>query len=370
MGAIIVYITIHDWKQTMRFAPVVGRLLLFFSIANLQPCSGHEPTTVRVIVLDYDPALTTKGNVRLTLHQHWQDPEMLTKQLVRSLKEASGGFAHYQVVDFLHVNEYPQKRDGFTYSETSFLALWADKARAHQPDAISYAALFRRHHLLDRIRREQIREVWLWGAPYFGADEYAVKIPGDRVYYPSDNPWFYRPYDIPDCGQTIWVMGFSYERGEAEALHSFGHRVEGILALTIGRGVWDHRKNPNNPWTRFTRLDKDFPGSSQVGNVHFPPNGKSDYDYDRKDFVTSGADDWLKYPKLTGETRRLNCEAWGGPDYHCNYMKWWLRHLPRADGTTGGTDNNWWQYVVNYDDAVGRLPPPGGRLQPPGQMMH
>ena len=89
-------------------------------------------------------------------------------------------------------------------------------------------------------------EVWLWGAPYFAWDELHWKTPGDKIPYQTDNPWFYRPYDIPDLGKTVWIMGWNYERGEGEMLESYCHRIESVLSLTVGKGVWDPKsKQPN-----------------------------------------------------------------------------------------------------------------------------
>ena len=34
-------------------------------------------------------------------------------------------------------------------------------------------------------------------------------------------------------------MGFNYEVGEDNALHSFGHRCEGVIAMTVGCGIWN-----------------------------------------------------------------------------------------------------------------------------------
>jgi S-(hydroxymethyl)glutathione dehydrogenase/alcohol dehydrogenase len=61
-------------------------------------------------------------------------------------------------------------------------------------------------------------------------DELHWKTPGDKVPYQTDNPWFYRPYDIPDIGRTVWVMGWNYERGEGEMLESYCHRIESVLS--------------------------------------------------------------------------------------------------------------------------------------------
>jgi hypothetical protein len=336
---------------------------LVFVFIGTQSCAATliEHKSIKVIVLDYDPILRTKGGVRLHEYMKWSDPRLHTVSIVKHLREASGGFADYKVVEFIEVDAFPEKRDGFNYTEQTFLEMWANRDKAHQPDTVSYAAIFRKFNLVERIKKEGIQEIWLWGAPYFGTDEYAMKIPGDLIYFPTDNPWFYRPYDIPECGKTVWVMGWNYERGEAEALHSYGHRCEGILSLTVGKGIWDNKKTPNNIWNRFTHLAMDFPDDAQVGNVHGGPNAKGGYDYAQKETVMSAADDWLKYPRLTGAKKPVNAETWGGPDYHLNYMRWWLNHLPRVPGRTDGFHNNWWQYVANYDEAVRKMPPPGGK---------
>jgi hypothetical protein len=317
--------------------------------------------TVRLLVLNYDPELREHGGVSLRQFFKWNDPRPMTTNLVQYLKEASGGYANYQIVDWVDLNAWPQKRDGFRYDERSFLEMWKDKKKAHNPDGVSYAAIFKELNLPERIRRENIGEIWIWGAPYFGTDEYAMKIPQDQLFYPTDNAWFYRPYDIPDCGRTIWVMGFNYERGEDNALHSYGHRCEGILSLTLGRGIWNGPAGATNVWSRFTRQADKFPDDAQVGNVHGGPNAQAGYDYGQTNTVLSGADDWFHYPNLKGERKPVNGDTWGKP-HHLNFMRWWLNHLPKATGETDGFYNNWWRYIVVYDSAVKTLPPPGGQL--------
>jgi hypothetical protein len=42
---------------------------------------------------------------------------------------------------------------------------------------------------------------------------------------------------------------------------------------------------------------------------------------------------------------------------------WWMTHLPHGSGVTGGFYNNWWQYIVNYDQAIKDLPPPGATFE-------
>ena len=339
------------------------KLILLAVLAALS-CAAVEREksicTVRIVAINYDPILREHGGVRLSRHMKWNDARAMTTNLMRYLGESSGGYADYRLVDFVDVDAWPQKRDGFRYDEASFLAMWKDRKKAHQPDSVSYAAIFKEQNLAARIAKENISEIWIWGAPYFGTDEYAMKIPGDQVFYETKNAWFYRPYDIPECGRTVWVMGFNYEVSEDNALHSYGHRCEGILALTIGRGVWDGKAGETNVWSRFTRQADKFPEDAQVGNVHGGPNAKSGYDYGQTNVVLSGADDWFEFPNLKGTKKPVNCETWGKP-HHLNYMKWWLNHLPKNAGETAGFYNNWWRYVIDYDAAVKMFPPPEGR---------
>jgi len=354
------------FRITLLLALGIG--IVFTPVASLhatEPAGPGRRATdkrpINLLVVNYDPILKQHDGVRLSRHLKWNDPRPMTTNLMRYLRESSGGFADYHLVDWIDVDGFPQKRDGFRYDEASFLAMWKDKKTAHQPDGVSYAAIFRELNLSERVRREDIRDIWVWGAPYFGTDEYAMKIPGDETFYSTDNPWFYRPYDVPDCGRTVWVMGFNYEVGEDNALHSFGHRCEGILALTVGRGIWKDQAGETNAWNRFTRQADKFPNDAQVGNVHGGPNAKSGYDYGQTNVVMSGADDWFHYPHLTGAKKPVNCDTWGKP-HHLNFQRWWLNHLPRNAGVTEGFYNNWWRYIVDYDAAVKELPPPGGKL--------
>jgi hypothetical protein len=342
---------------------IVAATLFAFCLAMVHPVrAGTAERHVNVIAVNYDPVLAEHGGVTLRKFMKWSDPRIMTTNLLRYIRESSGGYAQYHLVDFIDVNAFPAKRDGFRYSEQSFLEMWKDRKKVHQPDAFSYAAMFKELDLKQRIGRDEITEIWVWGAPYFGTDEYAMKIPGDQLFFQTDNAWFYRPYDIPDCGRTVWVMGFNYEVGEDNALHSFGHRCEGILSLTVGRGTWDGKAGETNAWSRFTRQADKYPNDAQAGNVHGGPNARSGYDYSQTNIVLSGADDWLNYPNFTGVRKPVNCDTWGKP-HHLSFQRWWLAHLPKNSGTTAGFYNNWWRYIVDYDAAVAELPPPGGHRE-------
>jgi hypothetical protein len=108
--------------------------------------------TVRVLVINYDPIV--QNGTRLSRHMKWNDPRLITTNLVSDLRACSGGHAQYEIVDFIDVDAFPQKRDGFRYNEATFLEMWKDRKKAHQPDAVSYAAIFKEQNLLERIKKE------------------------------------------------------------------------------------------------------------------------------------------------------------------------------------------------------------------------
>ena len=141
-------------------------------------------------------------------------------------------------------------------------------------------------------------------------------------------------------------MGFSYERGVGEMLEDLGHRAKSIMAHIAERSP-----KVRSLWQRFTRYDKITPGQAEVGTVHFAPNSERDYDWGNRRSVPSRCDAWLHFPELDGEPRRVNCSEWGDGDTRLHH-RWWLNHLPRVSGATGGFSNNWWRYITQVDDPT------------------
>ncbi|MHB9077612.1 MAG: hypothetical protein ACYC3X_08950 [Pirellulaceae bacterium] len=317
---------------------------------------------LNVLVIVIDPVLKTKNNRKLHEHMQRSDPYKLTLKLVEDLRVASHGYVNYHVVDMIEYDGFTQFKNGFTYTEEKYLHMWEHDREAANPGMTSFKWLFDKFDLPKCIAEKNIAEIWLWGAPYMQWDELHWKIPGDKVPYQTDNPWFYRPYDIPDVGRSTWIMGFSYERGEGEALEDFCHRIESVMSLTVGKGVWDAKKNSDNVWNRFTRTDKTHPGESEVGSCHEAPNSADGYDWDNPREVWTYADDWLTYPVLPRKKKLLNAESGGWKGIVGHHM-WFMQHLPHTAGVKDGFYNNWWQYIVNYDEAIQKLPPPGATFE-------
>ncbi len=313
---------------------------------SVYPPEGIGRKLARVIVVNYNPSVPSENGRSLTEVMGWNDPRELSAKLIEDIRIASGGYINYEIAEWIDVDGCPPWRSGFRYRPDDLLA----DIRAQtwkQGDGTSYAAVLEENGLLEKIPALGVTEVWLWGAPGMHWDEYAMFIPNrDAVLPPTDNPWFYRPYDIPDLGRTLWVMGFNYERGEGEMLESYAHRCEGILSLAVAGGVWDNKRD--DPWNVFTRVDKDFPGESHAGGVHYAPNSASDYDWGNERYVETYALDWRYYPNLRGTKALMNCHDGWGPDI-ITHHRWWLGLLPKAPGETEYGLNNWWVYCADFD---------------------
>jgi len=161
------------------------------------------------------------------------------------------------------------------------------------------------------------------------------------------------PYPGVNTDRPFAVMGFNYERGLTEMLHSNGHRSENHMKKAYNN-TWNEA-NPQTNWDYFTANVTKTTNTTiyGVGNIHFPPNGASDYDYGNSNQVTSTALDWTNYPNLTGATTIVDKNIWGGSDYHLNFMKFWYDLLPNADGiNSDGRMNNWWKYIYDFSSYL------------------
>ena len=186
-------------------APLLAAIGLFGFIARISAGEAASATslttqTVNVLVISFDPVLKTRQNLKLHQYMKWSDPWKLTDKMVEDARVCSGGYVDYRVVEKIDYDGFTTFRDGFTYTEETFLEMWEkDRKKANQ-GMTSFKWLFQKFDLAAKIKAQNLREIWLWGAPYMQWDELHWKTPGDKVPYQTDNPWFYRPYDIPESG--------------------------------------------------------------------------------------------------------------------------------------------------------------------------
>jgi hypothetical protein len=290
--------------------------------------SSAGPVRVQLIILD--PTLPGHGGQRLSTFMHWNDPDALNGQLIDEMAGASHGRARYQVAERRLVDEFPAKIDGYRFDEGSYLACLADGSTCHQPQNVDYVALLNEFGSCEKRDKGRIDETWVWGAPGFGFWE--STLAGDGAFWFNSSP-----VEGSTCHRLLPIMGFNYERTVDLAMHSYGHRMESTMDHAFGY-------RPNNPWRRYIRYDAQLSGQGACGNVHFPPNGTSDYDYGNNAQVSSSCDSWSNWPAAPGASTIVSCATWGCSQL--GYMRWWLGHLPTGPGATNGVANDWWQSIL------------------------
>lgn len=319
--------------------PVLAAALLSTSLAAAAPGARRRdrPISPRVLLLTFNPRIEAEGGRRLAEVCGWRDPETLTREFIADLRECSGGFVQYRLVENLVADSFPLKKDGFRYTDESYLQCFRTRRGWHQPDAIDYPELIRAFELTRRVERREIDEVWIWGMPYAGL--YESTMAGRAAYFCNSPPLL-----EVDSQRPFILMGFNYERGVGGMLENLGHRAESIMRRVYGS--WEPEET--HAWNRFTLYDRVSPGRAACGNLHFAPNSARDYDWGNKRAVLSSADDWLNYPQLTGKKRLMTCADWGSGDIR-QHHRWWFTRLPKASGRgPDGKQANWWKYVVDF----------------------
>ncbi len=315
-----------------------------------------QPMVLPVAVVLQDQIIDKTNKRRIHQVRGWADPLVLVYQLVEEFYQCSDGVIQYQIVEIHDDVQCFSRLDGKFMSLDTLAYFFGPGGRLYgrtTPGTLQYmaeiedrvkfdyAAMIDYHHFDQRRNEGRITEVWVYTFPFGGMWESQLVGPGAFWY---NSP----PMNHPGLRRLLPVMGWNYERGIAEALESYGHRSESALAHTYGR--WDPRAAAPNNWEIYTTIDKIKPGQAHVGNIHYPPNGMSDYDFNNHRYVTTYADNWKRYPILLDQTRVINCSEWGCS--HLGYMRWWYSHLPRFVGVTDGILNNWWHYIVDYEGAV------------------
>lgn len=293
------------------------------------------PVTRKVCLIIIDPIITTQGSRRLSQVMGWNDADRLVDDLIADLCEVSHGYANFEIVERVLVNEFPIKADGYAYTGEEYLRCMRQRSGFHQPDAVDYERILFEQNLAQKVQSGAIDECWTVSFPYAGF--YESRMAGPNAF------WCNAPAleNSEASGRRYIIMAFNYERGVGEMLESMGHRAESILETTF-------RNTPAalNLYKRYIRHQKSHPGQAEVGSVHYAPNSRQDYDWGNPTPVQSKCRSWAKFPDLTDPPVVVDCQEWGNGDIRAHH-KWWFKLMPHLAGSANGIYNNWWEYIVD-----------------------
>ena len=173
------------------------------------------------------------------------------------------------------------------------------------------------HDVIRRIDKGEIDEVWFW-RPYSGTT--------NRL-WPAPVPLYHGEVTTRSRASAPRHMASPRARRSRDVARPVPpHRARCPVPNRMacgGTGPTGPGSPPRHPVERRRRRHVPLPAERR-GRIRLP-NPRT---------VQSTADDWLKYPKLTGEKKFVNRESWGGPDYHRNYIVVFAR-IPNAPGKRG-----------------------------------
>ncbi len=320
---------------------------------------SNIPLSRKVFLLIYNPVLA--NGQKLNEYKQWGDPQTLVNQTNGFFQQLTSNRIQFSVVETREVAAWPQKLDGFQYTESTYLPVVSNTASHHEPDTADYYQFLNSaaYDICGKVNRGEIDELWIMGGPWFGFHESALATsPTGPLGFAYNGP----VYNQTQCQKLVPIMGFSYERMWTEMVHDFGHRTEATMSYVYGS--WEENRMANN-WDRFGLNRSQSPNFSAVGcgSLHVAPNSVQmpgdEYRYDISAEVNSYCEDFTNYPNLgdpVAVATPITCAAWGCT--YPGYLQWWFSHIPHFDGTgPDGVLNDWWQYIIDPNNAP--QPTPG-----------
>jgi hypothetical protein len=303
--------------------------------SEVLPDGKPAPVKRKVSLVIFDPLIPTQGSRRLSHVMGWNDADRLVAEMITDLCEVSHGYANFEIVERVLVNEFPLKADGFAYTGEEYLRCMRQRSGYHQPDAVDYERIIIDQNLAEKVRSGAIDECWTISFPYAGF--YESRMAGPNAFWCNAPPL----ENSQASGRRYIIMAFNYERGVGEMLESMAHRAESIMDYTYRNTSAVH-----NLYKRFIRHQKTHPGQAEVGSVHFAPNSVKDYDWGNPTPVQSSCRNWANFPDLSGLPVVVDCHEWGNGDIR-EHHKWWFKLMPHLAGSANGVYNNWWEYIVD-----------------------
>lgn len=376
-----------------------------------------ESQDLNVLVIEINPIINSIKNTTLYPNNNGhpkvseyfgQDEEKALNELIEDFEYTSHQYLNINVTRE-YLNEYPIYKSYVTlndgtkahqFDEETYLAAsriegtdrgnWYNFIHSDQFQEASsnsytfdYDYIIEKYDLINRRNNGEFDQVWLLTID--PTLTYETIMIGNNPY------WINAPGYKADC-QNFQMANISISRRDAN-LHALAHGVEGIMTAAFhdsyyvygdytGLGTYKYYKTSYssykkdsitissfadykalNLWEKFSLgTYSNTANYGSVGNVHFPYNGASDYDYSNTTKVYTNWRDWLNYPNIDGNFVLDNNNAWltnagnnllgsgENKDPDRLYTRFWFYLMPHITGyTEDGYLNNWWKYYHSLD---------------------
>jgi hypothetical protein len=212
----------------------------------------------KVLVIDFRPQ---------AVPQEWRSALSLAEEYIEAMIQISHKILIYKIAAKLEIPAYPVLTNGLQYNDATWAKVMQDdKSAIRDPHGnfmlADYPRILQDYKILQGIQNKQIDEVWMFGGPYFGF--YESRMVGKGAF------WCNGPA-IEQSGRRFVMMGFNYQRGLQEMIHSFGHRAESILSRHFNSQDFQNNLYKNLPTSMPKNEFEQW--LLEHGTVHRTPGG-------------------------------------------------------------------------------------------------
>lgn len=373
---------------------------------------SKETRDLKVLVLEFDPILKTKGNIKCSEYLEKKgETKNIIYEVLDDIEYSSNG---YIKVDpsyketWIDTNEFPRytcEIDVITgydengneiisksrqMNEETWLTIMQEgwyKGMIHPKEgepgykdwyryvdqipeySFDYEYVIEKYNLIERRNNGEFDWVFISAIEPSKGNE--ANMVGTNAYNING-----RPIDKYEC-KAFPIITANPLRKDG-VFHNIGHATEWIMNNVFQSDTFSipYRENDvsitsEEDYNKLTLWDKfalnkaavtlDSMQKFGVGNVHYPSNARNkedEYGYWNKEYTYSNWKDWrYNYPNLKGEWEITNSSAWedeippfGEMDNGRRYMRWWFKNMPHVEGRNEeGYYHNWWKYISTLD---------------------
>jgi hypothetical protein len=215
----------------------------------------------------------------------WRNALGLAEEFSEAMTQISHKIAIFKIVAKQEISAYPVLTNGMQYNDITWTQAMADDRTAIR-DAhgnymlADYQRILQQYKIIQGIQSNQIDEVWIFGGPFFGFFE--SQMVGKGAF------WCNSPAIEQNCRRFV-VMGFNYQRGLNEMIHSFGHRAESMLSRHFDSQDFQNRLYRQQPIPAPKNEFEQW--LIEHGTVHRAPDGV-EYGQNEINWATALKQEW------------------------------------------------------------------------------
>lgn len=337
---------------------------------------------VKVLVLEINPTLEHptggkfgNGKSTITADKYLGlDASESISFLKDNLEEVSHGNVGFDIVNRTRINGFPQYTNGASLTQKDFFDIYPIQSNGLNESrtiadrkkfdkflnylTFDYNSLIDDYNLVERKNNGEFDIVWIFGNDPFAL--YEASMVGKKPFFINGGTYRRNCDNFP-----ILTMTFSRKDG---SLEDVGHMAECILTKVFNSKEIYENKIDGTDLSKLTTWEKYVlcKGNAAegttvygVGNVHYSPNSKSDYDWNNqtpvksywKDFENGNLDNiGSTVSTFTASTAYQNNHYNNNGDNTVSHHRWWFSCMPHTTGRDeNGFSNNWWDYIFTPD---------------------